>query len=108
MPMSTSNGTPPRPAGHFDPLRTCFISHLQPRDRTHHLDVPVARPEVVVLWLAGGLTHRFGHEIAVERASATVIERVAIDEGMVTLREDGLAKVLAGVTSLDEILRVVV
>jgi type II secretory ATPase GspE/PulE/Tfp pilus assembly ATPase PilB-like protein len=27
---------------------------------------------------------------------------------MVTLRDDGLAKVLAGVTSLDEILRVVV
>lgn len=48
------------------------ISHLQPRDRTHHLDVPVARPEVVVLWLAGGLTHRFGHEIAVERASVTL------------------------------------
>jgi type IV pilus assembly protein PilB len=46
--------------------------------------------------------------LAVERASATVIEQVARAEGMVTLREDGLAKVLAGVTSLDEILRVVV
>jgi type IV pilus assembly protein PilB len=46
--------------------------------------------------------------LAVEHASATVIEKVAIAEGMVTLRDDGLAKVLAGVTSLDEILRVVV
>ena len=46
--------------------------------------------------------------LAVERASATTIEQVARAEGMVTLREDGLAKVLAGVTSLDEILRVVV
>jgi type IV pilus assembly protein PilB len=46
--------------------------------------------------------------LAVERASATAIEQVARAEGMVTLREDGLAKVLAGVTSLDEILRVVV
>jgi type IV pilus assembly protein PilB len=46
--------------------------------------------------------------LAVEHASATVIEKVAIAEGMVTLRDDGLAKVLAGVTSLEEILRVVV
>ena len=46
--------------------------------------------------------------LAVERASATVIEHVAREQGMITLREDGLAKVWAGVTSLDEILRVVV
>ena len=46
--------------------------------------------------------------LAVEHASATVIERVAIAEGMVTLRDDGLTKVLNGVTSLEEILRVVV
>ena len=46
--------------------------------------------------------------LAVEHASATVIEKVAIAEGMVTLRDDGLAKVLNGVTSLEEILRVVV
>jgi type IV pilus assembly protein PilB len=46
--------------------------------------------------------------MAVEHASATAIGEVARAEGMVTLRDDGLAKVLAGVTSLDEILRVVV
>jgi type IV pilus assembly protein PilB len=46
--------------------------------------------------------------LAVERASATVIEQVARSEGMRTLREDGMDKVIAGVTSLDEILRVVV
>jgi type IV pilus assembly protein PilB len=46
--------------------------------------------------------------LAVEKASATTIEHVAREQGMKTLREDGLAKVLAGVTSLDEILRVVV
>jgi type IV pilus assembly protein PilB len=46
--------------------------------------------------------------LAVEKASATVIEKVAREQGMKTLREDGLSKVLAGVTSLDEILRVVV
>jgi type IV pilus assembly protein PilB len=46
--------------------------------------------------------------LAVEHASATVIDKVAQEEGMVTLRADGMSKVLAGITSLDEILRVVV
>jgi len=46
--------------------------------------------------------------LAVERSSATAIGDAAIREGMATLRLDGMAKVAAGVTSLDEILRVVV
>jgi type IV pilus assembly protein PilB len=46
--------------------------------------------------------------LAVEKSSAAVIEKVAREQGMRTLREDGLDKVVAGVTSLDEILRVVV
>ena len=45
--------------------------------------------------------------LAVERASSAQIATAAREEGMQTLRQDGLAKVLAGVTSLDEILRVV-
>jgi type IV pilus assembly protein PilB len=46
--------------------------------------------------------------LAVGRASASAIEDVAKAEGMRTLRQDGMDKVLEGVTSLDEILRVVV
>ena len=46
--------------------------------------------------------------MAVEHASAASIAEQAREEGMVTLRSDGLAKVLDGITSLDEILRVVV
>ncbi len=46
--------------------------------------------------------------LAVEQASATVIENVAREQGMKTLRDDGLDKVLAGITAIDEILRVVV
>jgi len=46
--------------------------------------------------------------MAVEHSSAAAIAEQARAEGMVTLRDDGLAKVLKGVTSLDEILRVVV
>ncbi len=46
--------------------------------------------------------------MAVERASATAIMEVACQQGMTTLRNDGLAKVVAGVTSIEEIFRVVV
>ena len=46
--------------------------------------------------------------MAVDRSSATAIGEVARGEGMITLRADGLTKVAAGVTSLEEILRVVV
>ena len=46
--------------------------------------------------------------LAVQRASASEIQRVAIAEGMVTLRDDGLRKAADGLTTLEEILRVTV
>ncbi len=46
--------------------------------------------------------------LTVENASADVIKRQAVEEGMLTLRDDGYAKVKLGQTSLEEILRVVV
>jgi type IV pilus assembly protein PilB len=45
--------------------------------------------------------------LTVERASSTQISAVAIDHGMRVLREDGLRKASQGITSLDEIFRVV-
>jgi type IV pilus assembly protein PilB len=45
--------------------------------------------------------------LAVARASSADIARVAIEQGMSTLRQDGWAKALLGLTSVDEILRVV-
>jgi len=45
--------------------------------------------------------------LAVARSSAAAIAEVARSQGMSTLRDDGLAKVRAGSTSLEEILRVV-
>lgn len=45
--------------------------------------------------------------LAVARASSTEIARVARAEGMHTLREDGWLKGLEGITSIEEILRVV-
>ena len=45
--------------------------------------------------------------LVMRRASADEITRAAVDEGMLPLRHDGLAKVRSGVTSLSEIARVV-
>jgi type IV pilus assembly protein PilB len=46
--------------------------------------------------------------LAVERVSTDTLKRAAIEAGMRTLRQDGMTKVADGVTSLEEILRVVV
>jgi type IV pilus assembly protein PilB len=45
-------------------------------------------------------------EMAVAQASEAEIATTARDEGMLTLREDGLGKVRAGLTSLEEVVRV--
>ena len=44
--------------------------------------------------------------LVVERASADRVAAIAIEQGMTTLREDGLAKVAEGETSLAEVGRV--
>jgi type IV pilus assembly protein PilB len=45
-------------------------------------------------------------EMAIAHASEAEIAAVALEEGMLTLREDGLSKVRAGFTSLEEVVRV--
>lgn len=45
-------------------------------------------------------------KLVVERASASDIQKEAINEGMLTMKQDGYVKVLEGVTSMDEVLRV--
>ncbi|MEM7314278.1 MAG: ATPase, T2SS/T4P/T4SS family, partial [Planctomycetota bacterium] len=41
-----------------------------------------------------------------ERIPSNVLKRMAIDKGMTTLRQDGWNKVVQGVTTIDEVLRV--
>ena len=45
--------------------------------------------------------------LAVARASSAELTRAAIAGGMLTLRQDGWAKVALGYTSIEEVLRVV-
>ncbi|TYO95065.1 GspE/PulE family protein [Desulfallas thermosapovorans] len=46
--------------------------------------------------------------LTLERKPSREIRKAAIAEGMITLRQDGLAKVREGITTLEEIMRVVV
>lgn len=45
-------------------------------------------------------------KLIVDKASSDVIKKKAIDKGMKTLRDDGLDKVLRGITSVDEVIKV--
>jgi len=45
-------------------------------------------------------------KLIVEKGSASDIQKEAIVEGMLTMKQDGYVKVLEGVTSMDEVLRV--
>ena len=44
--------------------------------------------------------------LILERKPASDLEKVAKDEGMITLKQDGYMKALEGITSLEEVLRV--
>lgn len=45
-------------------------------------------------------------DLIIQRRGAHVIKEAAMEKGMTTLREDGLRRVLAGVTTLEEVYRV--
>lgn len=50
------------------------LRHVDPRDVTDHHGIPIARPERVLRWLAGALTHRWPTrpDIAYDRLARTV------------------------------------
>ncbi|KKQ66414.1 MAG: General secretory pathway protein E [Candidatus Daviesbacteria bacterium GW2011_GWA2_38_24] len=46
------------------------------------------------------------HRLILERASTTEIEKQSVEEGMITMKQDGYLKALEGITTLEEVLRV--
>jgi type IV pilus assembly protein PilB len=44
-------------------------------------------------------------ELILEKAPTHVIEKAAIEEGMITLRESGIRKIKAGITTIEEIIK---
>jgi type IV pilus assembly protein PilB len=47
------------------------------------------------------------NELVLERAHSDTVEKLAVAQGMITMRLDGLRKAAAGLTTLEEVLRVV-
>ena len=45
-------------------------------------------------------------KLIIERVAAEAIEKQAITEGMITMKQDGYLKVIEGVTTIEEVLRV--
>jgi type II secretory ATPase GspE/PulE/Tfp pilus assembly ATPase PilB-like protein len=43
--------------------------------------------------------------LIVKNVDAGTLKKTAIERGMITLREDGIAKVLQGITTIDELFR---
>jgi type II secretory ATPase GspE/PulE/Tfp pilus assembly ATPase PilB-like protein len=44
--------------------------------------------------------------LVIDRAEGRVIERAALDAGMVSMQADGVAKAARGLTTIEEVLRV--
>ena len=51
------------------------------------------------------VSEKIGRKI-LEHASSAEMETVAVEEGMITMKQDGYLKVVEGVTTIDEVLRV--
>jgi len=45
-------------------------------------------------------------KLVMERSDAGVVEKQAISEGMITMKQDGYLKALEGITNLEEVVRV--
>jgi len=45
-------------------------------------------------------------KLIIEKATASEVQKLAMEEGMLTMKQDGYIKVLEGVTTLDEVVRV--
>ena len=45
-------------------------------------------------------------KLILERADAAAVEKAAMDDGMIIMKQDGYLKALDGVTSIEEVIRV--
>lgn len=104
----------------------CKVAYAPPPEALGRLGADATRDSAVVFYRGQGCEHCRGNgyrgrigifellvisdavrDMIVHQASATEIKAQAVREGMRTLRDDGLEKVITGVSTIDEILRVV-
>ena len=96
-------GLPREPSASLDPRRTsptCTSPSAAPHCANTGYRGRIAIHEVMTV------TEEI-ERLTVARASASEIARVAVQQGMISLRQDGWNKVLLGLTSIEEVLRVV-
>ncbi|HET6947390.1 MAG TPA: type II/IV secretion system protein, partial [bacterium] len=104
----------------------CKESYIPPVEALHRLGLTPETGEEIVFYRGKGCDRCKGsgykgrvgifelmvmsdgiRDLILKGASANDIRDLAIAEGMKTLREDGILKVLEGITTVDELLRVV-
>jgi type IV pilus assembly protein PilB len=104
---------------------SCKESYKPTKKALDELDFPVPESKIDVIYRARGCKKcnntgykgRIGlyevlvvsetiERLVVQRATSDKIAKVAFAEGMKTLRYDGFLKVIAGMTSIEEIMRV--
>ena len=104
----------------------CKKPHSPSSDELFHLGLNLDnQPENLITYRAGGCRECFqtgyvgrtgiyemlliGEEVrslVMQRQDAGTIKKEAVNLGMITLRDDGAKKVLAGITSIEEVMRV--
>jgi type IV pilus assembly protein PilB len=109
--------------------KLCDLCRLEHEPSAEHLKMagfPVSGTKKITFFKPGGCEHcsKTGYRgrlaiqevmpiteeieaLILDRASSTEIEKVALEQGMTTLRADGFAKAALGLTSIEEVLRVV-
>ncbi|HXF83267.1 MAG TPA: type IV-A pilus assembly ATPase PilB, partial [bacterium] len=104
----------------------CKESYVPPVEALHRLGLKPEAGEEIVFYRGRGCDRCKGsgykgrvgifelmvmsdgiRDLILKGASSSDIRELAISEGMKTLREDGILKVLEGITTVDELLRVV-
>ncbi|MGH2399312.1 MAG: GspE/PulE family protein, partial [bacterium] len=104
----------------------CKESYVPPVEALHRLSLQPEEGEEIVFYRGKGCDRCKGsgykgrtgifelmvmtdtlRDLILKGASAIQLRDLAITEGMKTLREDGILKVLEGITTIDELLRVV-
>lgn len=105
----------------------CKESYTPPRKALNEINFPLKEEKAPVLYRAKGcekcdgvgyigrigvyevlLVNEAIERLAVEEASSEEIKKAAAKEGMTTLWEDGLEKVRMGITSIEEVMRVII
>ena len=85
-----------------------YIRDLRPSDIVTHLDVPICRPELIILWLCGMMTHRVGHELAFARMTPVIDQawrqRLIDGHAIHALAERAAGRGRSGIVVLRELL----